>query len=288
MAENSKLQGVADTAHWVAMYRAAESERRDAHFRDQYARRLAGLKGEQIMATLPRAMHNAGWSVVARTVMMDRIIERLIGEGITLVLNLAAGLDTRPYRLDLPSSLLWIEVDQDAIIAEKSALLADATPNCILERISLDLRLEKERREQFMKIGGRSQRVLVLTEGLIMYLTPEDVSGLGRDLATIPSFQYWLTDLISPGLLKLIDKSWGDALRAGNAQMRFAPDQGPAWFAPLGWRTVECRSAFVEAGKLKRLPWLYHLFSLLPGAEPYNAKRPWSGVCLLSRSEKSP
>jgi methyltransferase (TIGR00027 family) len=279
----SALQGIADTARWVALYRAIESERPDAHFHDPWARRLAGPKGEEIFASLPKAMRNAAWSVVARTVLFDRMIAQQIAEGTRLVLNLAAGLDTRPYRMPLPSSLIWVEVDEAPLLDEKTALLAGTTPNCLLQRVALDLRVEHDRRELFQRLGARSERVLILTEGLVMYLTPEEVSSLGRDLASVPSFHSWVTDLISPGLLKLIEKEWGATLRAGGAPMHFAPENGPAYFEPLGWRTVECRSAFMAAGKLKRLPWLFHLFTLLPGGERFTAKRPWSGACLLSR-----
>src|SRR5437773_1190282 len=42
------IRSVSDTALWVAMYRAYESERADALFSDPYARRLAGPRGEAI------------------------------------------------------------------------------------------------------------------------------------------------------------------------------------------------------------------------------------------------
>jgi methyltransferase (TIGR00027 family) len=278
---------VADTARWVALYRAIESERPDAHFQDPYARRLAGPRGEQIMASLPKSMRNASWSVVARTVLIDRYVAQQVAQGVTLVLNLAAGLDTRPYRLTLPSTLTWVEVDQPALLEEKAALLADATPHCALERVAIDLRLEGPRRHLFERLGGKAERVLVLTEGLLMYLTQDDVVGLARDMARVSTFQSWVTDLISPGLLKMIDKDWGQTLRAGGAPMQFAPESGSLFFEPFGWGTVECRSAFMLAGKLKRLPWLFHLFSLLPGGERFTPNRPWSGVCLLARSPQA-
>ncbi|HEX5051508.1 MAG TPA: class I SAM-dependent methyltransferase, partial [Planctomycetota bacterium] len=49
---STPIRNVSDTALWVAMYRAFESERPDAIFRDPYARRLAGERGEAIVSTL--------------------------------------------------------------------------------------------------------------------------------------------------------------------------------------------------------------------------------------------
>ena len=111
---------VSDTALWVAVYRAAESKRKDALFHDPYAERLAGERGRQIVGQLE---HGAGsaWSIVTRTAVLDEMIVAAIGDGADGVLNLAAGLDTRPYRLPLPSSLRWIEVDFPDMIAYKES-----------------------------------------------------------------------------------------------------------------------------------------------------------------------
>jgi O-methyltransferase involved in polyketide biosynthesis len=37
------------------------------------------------------------------------------------VLNLAAGLDTRPYRLNLPSDFAWVEADLPQLLKEKQS-----------------------------------------------------------------------------------------------------------------------------------------------------------------------
>ncbi len=281
MTAHSGIENIADTARWVALYRAAESERPDALFRDVHARRLAGARGAQILATLPRPMRNAAWSVTARTVLFDRLILQQMAEGVTLVVNLAAGLDTRPYRLAFPAGVTWVEVDQAALLEEKTALLTDAEPQCRLERIPVDLAQDGPRRALFQQLGQRAERTLILTEGLVMYLPVSTVAALADDLAAIPTVQSWITDLISPGLLRMIDKSWGAALRSGGAAMHFAPPEGAAFFAPHGWRTAETHATFTAARQLRRLPWLLHLFSFLPGSDRYHPDRPWSGVVLL-------
>ncbi|PYL79494.1 MAG: SAM-dependent methyltransferase, partial [Verrucomicrobia bacterium] len=57
---------MSDTARWVAVYRARESERPDAVFRDPFAQRLASERGQQIAALMPFAEKNS-WPFVART-----------------------------------------------------------------------------------------------------------------------------------------------------------------------------------------------------------------------------
>ena len=136
------IRNISDTAAWVAMYRARESEREDAVFRDPYARRLAGARGEEIMRTMKAATKHA-WSYVARTYLFDTYIAQEIAAGADMIVNLAAGLDTRPYRMQLPASLQWIEVDLPDLIAYKEDILRAEKPVCKLERVRLDLsRLE--------------------------------------------------------------------------------------------------------------------------------------------------
>src|SRR4029078_1946856 len=96
------IKNISDTAKWVAVFRAEESERPDAVFHDPFARKLAGDKGEQIANAIAFGRENS-WSFVARTFLFDEIIMRHVSEGYDMVLNLAAGLDARPYRMDLPS-----------------------------------------------------------------------------------------------------------------------------------------------------------------------------------------
>src|SRR6266850_2251843 len=107
------IRNISDTALWVAVYRARESDRPDALFRDPYARRLAGERGEQIAKTMEKGQRYE-WPYTARTVRFDQIVREQIAQGADTVVNLAAGLDTRPYRMELPASLRWFEVDLPA------------------------------------------------------------------------------------------------------------------------------------------------------------------------------
>jgi methyltransferase (TIGR00027 family) len=180
------IRNISDTARWAAVYRARESERKDALFRDPFARRLAGERGEQIADALPKGNRNT-WSWVMRTWLFDQLIAEQISQGVDLVVNLAAGLDARPYRLALPSSLTRVEVDLPELIDFKEAALEGEKSSCVLERIRLDLSDRDARRELFEKLGRRGRKALILTEGLLTYLTSQEVGSLAEDLARPPS-----------------------------------------------------------------------------------------------------
>lgn len=275
------IRDVSDTARWVAIYRARESERPDAHFRDPFARRLAGERGEQIIRSMRFAQKHQ-WPYVARTWSVDRFVTEQVRQGADLVVNLAAGLDARPYRMALPASLQWVEVDLPEITEYKEGILRDEKPVCRLERVKLDLADVAARRTLFGKLAGRARRALVVSEGLLVYLTADQVTVLAQDLAAQPSFQHWVTDLASPALLQMLKKQMRQLDQAG-VPLKFAPEEGPAFFQPLGWRATDLHSTIHTAADLKRLPLFLRLIAKISSPN-FHPKRPWSAVCLLARS----
>src|SRR6266481_6438093 len=223
------VRNISDTARWAAVFRARETERADAIFRDPYAARLAGQMGVDIANTLPEGNSHA-WAWVARTYLFDQFLMQELEQGVDMVVNLAAGLDARPYRMALPASLQWIEVDLPEILTYKEEILAKEKPSCALERIRLDLSDGQARRDLFADIDRRANKILVLTEGLLIYLSAEEVAALAKDLAAGPHFQRWITDLGSPGLLRMMQRTTGKQLSKVGAPFKFAPAEGPAFF----------------------------------------------------------
>jgi len=282
------ISSVSDTARWVAMYRAMESERSDALFHDTYARRLAGPTGEQILASMPQGRRWA-WPMIVRTAVMDEIIMRVArDEGLDTIVNLAAGLDARPYRLDLPSQLHWIDVDLEGILSYKEAALAGETPRCRVEFVRADMTDQAARRALFQRVGAGAKRALVISEGLLVYLTPEDVTSLAQDLSAQPALRWWLIDLGSPALLQFLSRTWGNQLRSGNAPMRFAPEEGTAFFAPSGWREAEYHPMLDEALRLRRAPkmaWVWRLLGLFASKQRRAQFKRFSGVVLLQNDK---
>src|SRR5437773_10073549 len=112
-----------------------------------------------------------------------------------MIVNLAAGLDARPYRMNLPGSLQWVEVDLPEILAYKEDVLRNETPACQVERVRLDLPDVRARRELFSKLGRQTNRPLVVSEALLDYLDEKEVTSLGQDLAVAGSYQHWAIDL---------------------------------------------------------------------------------------------
>ena len=281
-AQPQEARNISDTARWAAYFRAEETKRPDAIFRDPYAERLSGQHGVDIANTLPDGNKHA-WAWVTRTYLFDHFLAQELQQGVDLVLNLAAGLDARPYRMKLPASLQWIEVDLPGILAYKERVLAGDKPACALERVGLDLADVTARRALFSNLNQRAKKILVNTEGLLIYLSAEEVAALATDLATGENFRRWIMDLSSPGLLKMMQKTTGKRLSEIGAPFKFAPAEGPEFFVPHGWEPMEVKGMLKTATKFNRPPLFLRLLGHLPEKKGPAGNQPWSGVCLFKK-----
>jgi len=281
------IRDVSDTALWVALYRAQESERKDALFNDPYARRLAGERGQRILDTVPGA-RGISWPMVVRTQVFDEIILSLVRDrGVDTVLNLAAGLDARPWRLPLPPATHWIDVDLPGMLEHKRQGMAAETPRCRYTARAADLRQPGALRAVLDEVTSGAKNVLAITEGLIVYLESAEVTALARELASHPACRFWLTDLASPMLLQYMEKRWKGPRALQNAPFKFGPPEGTKFFEPLGWRELEYRSTMLEGRRLNRLPpfsWVWAIFGLFASKEKKEAWKRFSGQVLMERT----
>lgn len=280
MAGDAVLRDVSDTARLVAAHRALEAERPDALFADPYARRLAGERGDRMLREIRFGRVN--WPVVVRTHLIDQLILRAVQqEGTACVLNLAAGLDSRPYRLDLPSELRWLEVDLPGILDYKAELLDGERPRCRLERLACDLTDQTARLHLLQELPDLP--TLVLTEGLLAYLAGDDVAALGKDLSGRPQLRWWLMDLPGPLFVQWGNRGGvGRHLAQANTPFRFGPEEGPGFFRPLGWEPVEVSSLWLDARRLRREPSLMRLLWILGPARQRERYRKFQLTVLLA------
>ena len=253
------MKDVSDTARWVAFHRALESERPDALFVDPFARRLAGERGRRIAEGMPtvagahRGPSGLASGLAVRTKAFDEMVLECVQTiGADAVLNLAAGLDARPYRLRLPSSLVWIEVDRAAILDEKTEVLAHAEAGCIIERVAVDLADDQAREDLFDRVASAHARVVVVTEGLLLYLDEVRVASLADGLRARAPMRRWILESCAPEFRDRSMQAWGKVLAAANAEWKFAPANGFDFFRPRGWSPTARRPFFGEARRLGR------------------------------------
>ncbi len=261
MVENVKVENVSDTALWVATFRARETKRADALFKDPLAEKLLGERAEKI-AKLLGFSEIIYWVLVTRTIAIDRLILKSIDLGVDTIINLGAGLDTRPYRMNLPKNLRWIEIDFENMIKFKNEKLQAETPVCKLERIAVDLSQNEMRHEVFSKIGHEAKRALIITEGVIPYLSNESAANLAKDVLAIPSFEYWIQDFRNGGLRRHAPRSFKKHLK--DAPFLFEVKNWLGFFEELGFKINETISALdvaIQIGRPFPMPFPWNIIS---------------------------
>ena len=277
---------ISDTARWVAYYRAMETARPDSVFKDPFAERLAGPEGKQIVETMKSGKRMA-WAMIVRTKVFDELIlDAIKGKGVDLVVNLAAGLDARPWRMELPPDLRWVDVDLPDILDYKLDKLKGEKPRCRYEAIKVDLTDGAKRKALFTQLGASATRALIVTEGLLIYLTAEQVGALATDLHAAGSARWWIIDIAHPRLLAMMNKMWGKSVAAGNAPFQFAPADGTKYFEKFGWKEAVFRSSMEEAKRLDRQMsgmWFWGPIMKLYPKRMREAFRRFSGAVVLER-----
>jgi len=276
---NSPIRNISDTARWVAAYRAEESAREDALFNDFLADRLAGPRGREMAV---RASVHSRWALITRTKLIDDLVLASVAQGTDCVVNLAAGFDTRPYRLSLPEDLSWIEADLPALMDEKQESLVAETPRCKLVRHGVDLSDAEARAALLHEATGKVRRALVITEGLLIYLEATMVEQLAHALANQHGIHEWTADFSSPEIVQMMRRSVGDAL--ANSPFCLELVEGLAHFERRGWKPTQVQSLVREGLRLRRLPGWMVPFAWLPQPSPRSPKGRWS---VLARFERA-
>jgi methyltransferase (TIGR00027 family) len=178
---------VGATALGVAASRAAETAGRNPLIRDDFARTLVSSAGpawarltDPELAWLDgdergQRVHRLGIDYQAvRTHFFDEYFDDAVGAGIRQVVILAAGLDSRAYRLDWPAGTAVYEIDQPKVLEYKTGILEShgAAPTAARRPVPVDLRDDWP---AALTAAGfdRAQPTAWLAEGLLPYL-PSD------------------------------------------------------------------------------------------------------------------
>lgn len=150
----------------------------------------------------------------------------------------------------------------------------------------MDLADVDGRRRLFERLGGRAKKALVLSEGLMIYLAAEEAGALAQNLFEVSSFQSWVLDIASPGLLQMLLPNTDMEFGEGVARLKFAPENGPDFFKPYGWETVRVDSLGKTAAAFNRLPKELEPMIAMQEDPTRMGPIPWSGVCLLGRAQR--
>jgi len=162
------------------------------------------------------------------------------------VLSVGCGLDTRPWRLDLPSTLRWIEVDFADVLDYKDRHLSGETPHCRRERLTVDLNDPAQRRVMYEEAGPAP--ALMITEGVLMYLPAATVEALAAESSNHCGIAHWISDITTTAFTKAIGAG-GDTMRPIRQVQASDAPKGEQILDVLGrhgWTTAARRSYITD------------------------------------------
>ncbi len=235
------MDAIAKTSLLTAAMRAMETKRNEGDgrlFSDPYAELLAGKEG---LALLQKALAESGEqpAIAVRTQFMDEKIKEAIKNGVRQIVILAAGMDTRAYRLSLPKGTRVFELDRQEVLDYKQEKLSKLQPHCARQTLAVDLR--EEWHNKLLQAGlSRTEQTLWLVEGLIMYLDKSQVSILFGRLSEIalPN-DILLFDVLSRTLLEAPHmKKQLQFLESIGAPWRFGENEPEKFMEDFRWKAI--------------------------------------------------
>lgn len=223
------------TARWTAAARAAETRQAEPLFRDPWAAGLAGPEGESWL-------QSRGGNVtpmVVRTRFFDDFVQKTMqAEPIRQVVIVAAGLDTRAYRLAWPAGTRLFELDQPAVLQYKEKVLENGGAQPACERRAVAVDLSAEWKPALLEKGfAAGQPTLWLLEGFLFYLPDESIAGMlaAVDSLSAPGSVMGFDCVNHVTLTSPITHAWIEMQAREGAPWLGGLDDPEGYLAGLGW-----------------------------------------------------
>ena len=239
MKEKIRLSGVPETMLQTVYARAKESRGRGAIHDAKAEEIIEKLDYDFSLADKDTAMHSG---VIARTIVLDRMTkEWLASHPGAVVVNIACGLDTRCYRMS--GYTHWYNLDLPETMAVREKLLPESGTISQIAMSAME--------DWGSEISEQNVQVLIVIEGLTMYLNAKDVQQIFAVISSRFSQATIFVETMNPMIVKRFKEksiegshakfTWGVkngvALAALLPDFRFVEEhslcEGMAVFAPV-------------------------------------------------------
>jgi methyltransferase (TIGR00027 family) len=235
-AETRAIDAVEATARWTAAVRAAEDERPDRLFADPWAAALAGAQGAAWLAGRPPGSTDP---IAIRSRYFDDWLRGVAVDGpVRQVVLLAAGLDTRAWRMPWPFGTSLFEVDLGPVLEWKAGVMgeAQAAPSCERREVRADL--GEDWPAALVEAGFDDAAPAVwLAEGVLFYLPDELTASILRRVTSLaaPSSVLGFDIPNAAVLTSPYTKAWMDMQAEAGAPWIGTMDDPVAVLDALGW-----------------------------------------------------
>ena len=225
MKETVTLSGVPETMLQTVYARAKESTGRGAIHDAKSVELIKKLDYDFSLADKDTAMHSG---VIARTIVLDRMVGAyLTAHPGAVVVNIACGLDTRCYRVQ--GYAHWYNLDLPETIAVREKLLPESGAISQIAMSAME--------DWGNKIAEQDAPVLVIIEGLTMYLSEVDIKRIFAVIAARFAEAVVFVETMNPMVVKHTKEK---SIEGSHAKFSWGVKNGAALAALLpGYRFAE-------------------------------------------------
>ena len=250
MKEKVNVTGVPETMVQTLYARAKETKKQNAKIKDEIAVELVEkLDYNFSKADKDKAMN---YGVIARTIVLDRMVKQYLEKHAnTVVINIACGLDTRCYRMER-KYLHWYNVDLSETMKIRSQFLTETGPVYQIAKSAMD--------ESYVDdIDYHGENVLVIIEGLTMYLCEKDIRKMFSIIEK--SFQKVtvMVETMSPFVVKHVKEK---SIEGSNAKFTWGVKNGKELQRIIPAFSVRQEVSLIEG--MKELMPIYHVIGKFP------------------------
>jgi methyltransferase (TIGR00027 family) len=238
MQENATPgQLLGSTARWTAAVRARESAREDRLFKDPWA---AALAGEEGMEWIEGRKEENTVTMAIRTRFFDEFLQCMTFQNpIRQVVLMAAGLDTRAFRLGWPVGTMIYELDQAEVLGYKDQILQSNGAQSYCKRLAIPADLARPWRQLLLQAGFDPELPSIwLLEGFLFYLPDESITQILDQVTSLAAPGSWMgfdinnhTMLTSPWT-----REWVEMQAKSGAPWIGTMDDPAGFLAERGWK----------------------------------------------------
>jgi methyltransferase (TIGR00027 family) len=247
---------VSKTAYYCCGVRMMDAESANPVCNDTYARLFMDEEGLRMFDAFRNEEKPNASNVTRHRIVDDILRDELTRSPDLTIVIVGCGFDSRAFRI---KGGTWIELDEPAIIAYKNEKLDSSSCPNELHRIRINFAAES----LDSKLPRTSNRVVVVIEGVFMYLTENITNQLLQTLRRVFPSHILLCDLMSQRFFEKYGKPLHEKIKKLGAQFAFVADDPSSLFLRHGYVITDRISTVeksIDYGLIRIPKWLLRLF----------------------------
>lgn len=236
---------VSKIAYYTLGVRAWDAAQRRPVAQDSYAKHFVGDESREIWERFRRFKQPNASNAACHRIISDLVGERLTREPQQRVIVIGCGFDTRAFRL---TGGHWVEVDEPAILAIKDAKLPASQAKNALVRVPI--RFDLEFLEDRLSTFASSEHTLVVIEGVLTYLSHDQVRELAASLEALFPRHTLYCDLMRKSYFDRYEHALYQEIRKLGAHFPPMSEEPEKLFEHQGYRVAESFSIPLRGAEL--------------------------------------